>query len=366
MITRIFALYITTAFSLLAQTNTSTSPRGYETVPLGEDRVSGHYTVDVQIERKPLRFGIDYGLGKAIVLSTPTAKALRKRTISAGAADGVTGKVTIRKTKLKSFEVIGLSPVLKDSDAFVIDLGELLIHKENQPSTPDGLLGVSVLDQWNAVIDIGMRRLLIPYPRLPGTSFTQWMHRRGAFVAPLQKSSDGFTMLDLTIKKKTYTFLVDVGAGLNTIEPAVAKRLRLQVVDEAGDAVRIGDKAAEGLAIAEADDVVLGGAIEVKKLQFRVYEHVTKIILPAGKTYGGILGSRALAAMNASLDFGTYSLIVPKPEDAESGTAFVRGLTTGKLKRPFLDSEKNESATNPEPPTEPGPSPQPLPVERGF
>lgn len=104
----------------------------------------------------------------------------------------------------------------------------------------------------------------------------------------------------MTIKGEKFLFLVDTGAAVNILTPEAAQLLKLKATGKA-----------DGLPSVKVADPRLGH-IQLPELKFTIRKSTAGSIQAKGYTYGGIIGSRTLVKLKATLDFDSYHLIIDK------------------------------------------------------
>ena len=282
----------------------------FERIPLTPS-ASGHCLVPITVDGHEGRFMVDTGAGTVAVLSTHFAKSLGKDLADLPGGTALGGAIQMHKTNVGQFKLGTTFPPLKLSGLQVVDLSKATIRVEGKDIAADGLLGAGMMDLSNAVFDASTSSLLIP-PR--GTADGAFLDSKAnpEFIAlPLFKGDMQMPYIDITIHGKTRTFLIDTGAGPNSLEPDFAAELNLPKDSEGGSLDGAGGSKVENIHRVIARDNLIGGKVCPGELPYFVFAVRAKVILPESKSFGGILGIKTLAALGAFVDLGSYSLIVP-------------------------------------------------------
>ncbi len=283
----------------------------FEKLTLTPSDKTGHYLGQVSAEGHEGRFLVDSGAGTVVVLSSTFAKSLGTPLTDLQGGTAVGGAIQMQKTDLTNFKIASF-PRLKLGGIQVVDLDRSTFEVGGKPFAPQGLIGAGLLDLCNAVFDPKASVLLIaPH----GTADRAYIESSAVaeFVAlPLLKGGKSMPFVDITLNGKTRTFLIDTGAGGNSLLPDFATELDLKTVSKASSFSGAGDKTVDDVSTVFAEQCLVGGKLELGKTHFFVHQIGATVVLPADKKFGGILGTKTLAGLGASLDFGSYSLLVPK------------------------------------------------------
>lgn len=283
----------------------------FERIPLTPSDTSGHYIGPVNVEGHDGRFIVDSGAGTMVILSTTFARSLGTPLTELEGGSALGGAIRMQKTDLQRFKIGGF-PRLKLSGIQVVDLGSTTMEVGGKPLTPQGLIGVGLLDLCNAVFDPKAGVLLIPPNGTPDRAYLESISASDFNVIPLLKGGMAMPFVDVTIKGKTRTFLIDTGAGGNSLLPDFAADLDLEKVSDGGSLSGAGDRGVNEVSTVITGQCLIGGNLEVGKTRFFVHRIGATVVLPDGKKFGGIIGTKMLSGLGASMDFGSYSLLVPK------------------------------------------------------
>lgn len=282
----------------------------FEKVALTPSDASGHYFIPVSVEGKDTRLLLDSGAGTIAVLSTPFARSLGVPLKEIGHGGAVGGALKMHSVDLSAFKV-GPFPRLKLGGLQVADLSKASIVLDGVSIAPDGVLGAQFLEMSNAVFDARRNCLLIPPHGTPDDVYFKSLSSESVKLMPLLKGGMHMPFIDVEIQGKIRSFLIDTGAGSNSLVPDFADELDLKILSEGGYIQGAGDQKALDVKQALSDKVLLGGELELGETEFLIHSIGAKVVLPADKKFGGIIGTKTLLALDASLDFGSYSLIVP-------------------------------------------------------
>lgn len=289
-------------------------PPQFTAAPLQRDDAGGHFFTPVILDQFTGNFLVDSGAGMGIVASAAFAERLDKPAdINTGEVTGVDGAMmsyTIlcdRITLPKAYEAT--NPSVR-----VIDLSRIEMQAaDGQRKVVDGLLGAMFLKSSRAVLDVAADRMLIPSADVALGTFQALCQSSGDLILPLTHSStqEAFPFVELQIHGQKFAFLIDTGSRVNTIEPAVALALQLKL--QASDVSLAG---ANGLSDKKLDfariELVRFAGIVLPQLDFFVVATGSAPAAPQGTRFGGLIGSGLLTALHASLDFDSYSLIIPR------------------------------------------------------
>lgn len=273
--------------------------------------VSGHCLVPVKVDGHDARFIVDSGAGTVIVLAEALAKSMGKKLELLEGGTALGGGIEMHKTDVGQFKLGTTFPPLKLGGLHVVDLSSASIRVEDADVLPDGLLGAGVMDLCNAVFDPAAPALLIPPRGTPDAAFLESKAAAGHLVLPLLKGGMQMPFIDITLHGKTRTFLVDTGAGPNSLEPDFAAELDLPRDFEGGSLDGAGGSKVENIHQVTGREVLIGDKIEPGATPFFVFSVRAKVQLPEDKTFGGILGVQTLARLGAFVDLGSYSLVIP-------------------------------------------------------
>lgn len=289
----------------------------FEKIALTRSDRTGHYIGPVNVEGHEGRFIVDSGAGTVAVLSTPFAQSLGTPLTELEGGSAVGGAIRMQKTDLQNFKIGGF-PRLKLSGLQVVDLTNTTLNVGGKPFTPQGLIGAGLLELCNAVFDPKASALLIPPHGTADRAYLESLSTSDFVVIPLLKGGMAMPFVDFTIQGKTRTFLVDTGAGGNSLLPDFAAELNLTKVAGGGSLGGAGDKKVEDVSAVVSEQCLVGGKLELGKTHFFVHRIGATVVLPEDKKFGGILGTKTLASLGALIDFGSYSLAVPSSSVAEA------------------------------------------------
>lgn len=286
----------------------------FEKVPLTPTDSSGHDFVPVSVEGRDTRFLLDSGAGTMAILSTPFAEFIGVPLTKIADGGAVGGSLKMQSTRLSAFKV-GPFPRLKLSGLQVADLSKAGVVLDGVAVRPDGLLGAQFLDISNAVFDARGQGLRIPPKDTPDDTYLKSVIPHAAKVVPLLKGGMFMPFIDIEIQGKVRSFLIDTGAGGNSLVPDFADELDLNILSEDGALSGAGELKVQNVKEVDVENVRLGGDWDLGRTRFLVHPIGAKVILPAEKKFGGIIGTKTLLAIDATLDFGSYSLVVRSRPD---------------------------------------------------
>jgi len=283
----------------------------FEKIALTCSDRTGHYIGPVKVEGHDGRFIVDSGAGTVAILSSTFAQSLGTPLTELEGGSAVGGAIRMQKTNLENFKIEGF-PRLKLSGIQVVDLSNTTLDVGGKPFSPQGLIGAGLLELCNAVFDPKASTLLIPPNGTADRAYLESLSTSDLVVLPLLKGGMAMPFVDFTIQGKTRTFLIDTGAGGNSLLPDFAAELNLKKLSEGGSLGGAGDKKVEDVSVVVSEQCLVGGKLELGKTQFIVHRIGATVVLPPDRKFGGILGTKTLATLGATLDFGSYSLLVPK------------------------------------------------------
>lgn len=282
----------------------------FEKIPLKVSE-SGHCILPVHVDGHEGRFIVDTGAGTVAVLSTAFAKSIGKDLADLAGGTALGGEIKMHKTNVGQFKVGSTFPPLKLGGLQVVDLSKAPIRVDGKDIAADGLLGVGMMDLCNAVFDASTPALLIPPRGTPDQAFLESKDASEFVTLPIFKGGMQMPFIDITIHGKTRTFLIDTAAGPSSLEPDFAAELNLPKDLEGGSLDGAGGSKVENVYRVMVDDTLIGGKVSPGRMPYFVFSVRAKIQLPQGKVFGGILGMKALRALGAFVDLGSYSLVVP-------------------------------------------------------
>lgn len=312
-ISRCLIAAMVTALPAAAQQDAAKAQENtFHRVPLIRTDGSGHYLAPVTVGQRKFKFVVDSGAGMEVVLSKGTAKALGKKLNEAEGGGAAGGSITMHKTRVGRF-IIGDAPREgKGLEAYVVELQHAALILDGKKFTPDGLIGARMLEKWDVVVATGEKELIIPADGQPGESFAARFDDSAAVKVPFDSGMHNMPFVDVVIEGETYSFLIDTGAGIGSIEPAIAEKLGLEVVKENSSFGGAGDKTVNNAKVVVANGATLGGKARFPKMYFHTHSMAGTLKAPQGKKLGGILGGKVLASGGAYVDFGSHQVIIPK------------------------------------------------------
>lgn len=303
--------FTTAAFaSLLAYHGAPAAEVAFERIPLTSS-ASSHCLVPVKVDGHESRFIVDSGAGTVIVLAKGFAESIGKELADLAGGTALGGEIQMYKTDVGQFKLGTTFPPLKLGGLQVVDLSSASIRVDGKDVIPEGLLGAGMMDLCNAVFDPTAPALLVPPRGTPDGAFLESKAAAGRVVLPLFKGGMQMPFVDITLHGKTRTFLVDTGAGPNSLEPDFAAELNLPKDSEGGSLDGAGGSKVENIHRVIARDVLIGGKLRTGEMPYFVFSVRAKVELPEDKSFGGILGVKTLTALGAFVDLGSYSLVVP-------------------------------------------------------
>ena len=272
---------------------------------------SGHCLVPVKVDGHDARFIVDSGAGTVIVLGKTYAESIGKALADLDGGTALGGEIKMHKTDVGQFKLGTTFPPLKLGGLQVVDLSSASIRVAGKDVFADGLLGAGMMDLCNAVFDPTAPALLVPPRGTPDRAFLESKAAADHLALPLFKGGLQMPFIDITVHGKTRTFLIDTGAGPNSLEPDFAAELNLPKDSEGGSLDGAGGSKVENIHRVTARDVLIGDKVRPAEMPFFVFSVRAKVQLPEDKTFGGLLGVQTLAKLGAFTDLGSYSLVVP-------------------------------------------------------
>lgn len=286
----------------------------FEKIPLTITDASGHFFAPLTVEGKETKFLVDSGAGTVAILSTSFAQSLELplKDIEGGSALG--GAIQMHTTDVSAFKV-GAFPRLKLSGLQVTDLSKATVVINGESIPPEGLIGVQFLQMSRAVFDPSAKVLMIPPHGTAEKAYLETIAPESSLILPLLKGGMSMPFIDVEVQGKVLTFLIDTGAGGNSLLPEFADELGLEVLSEGGSLGGAGEKKVHNVKYVVSQKTILGGRVDLGKTYFLVHSIGAKVVLPADKTFAGIIGTKTLGSLRSFLDFGSYSLIIPKADN---------------------------------------------------
>ncbi|BCX48189.1 hypothetical protein HAHE_20970 [Haloferula helveola] len=281
-------------------------------IPMTRTQGSQHYLLPVEVEGEPFSFLVDSGAGMDVVISLETATQLGKSDGEESKGQGAGGGVRMRRVKVDQLKLGKTGPSVSPRAAYAVDLSHGRVKVDGELVAPDGLVGVGLLKQTNAIIDTRHGNLLLPPADSPQDAYLNTQEGNTTIRVPMVEGVHGFAFVDIALGDETYAFLVDIGSGTNSLEPSIAKKLGLKLSEESRDIPGAGTRKARGVRRATAESPVIGGILRLPSMQFEVHSLAKQIQPPSGRKLGGILGSRTLGSLGARVDFGSYHILTPK------------------------------------------------------
>lgn len=309
--TRLFVLFLgLISATVQAQQEPKGQGTAFKSLPVLRSDDQLRYLLPMTVESKETHFLIDAGCGYSTVVSLDLAKSLKKELGEPSEMTGIGGDSESYEVEFDQFK-IGGSYAVKFKQTHVTDLARLRASNvDGKPVKPEGLVGSQTLMALRGVLDTAAGRILVPPSDSPKGIYLGSMKKKGAVIIPMSKKKYAAPYINVTLKGKTYVFLIDTGATANLIEPEVAKELELEITGTSAPVVGKGAGVADQAPRVKATDLLLGDAVQVPELGFTVLR--SRGFKEEGQTYGGIIGVPVLNALKAQLDFDTYSLIVPR------------------------------------------------------
>ena len=285
----------------------------FRTVALTATETKKHHFAPVTVEGKKQSFIVDTGFGGEFVFAKSLATDLAKKLTPKGNGRTVAGEAKLFTTNFSSVH-FGEVIKLKNQTGDVADLPShlnLTVPGE-EATTTGGLIGSTFFLRSRAIISYKHQAILIPPNGVAKEAYTQSRRAEGDRILKLTPGSKNRPFIQLTIQGKDYHFLVDTAAGSNLILPELVEELGLETKETNSSVVGGGDGQATNLRWALVDNVTFGGTITLPKFDFYVLPNHAGVVPPEGTTYGGILGSSLLRQLNCELDFGSYTMLVPR------------------------------------------------------
>jgi len=296
----------------LQQTNTPDKVR-YVPVPLKAADESGILIADVSLDGQQGRFLIDSGAGYGMLVGSHFATRLGKETQQSGEVHGVGGAHTMLRADFHDIKVGGIIRmegqklgVIEMSDKVDLKVGGVKIRA-------DGLIGSKFFKSSRAVVDFRNLRLLAPAGDAPVGAFAGSRKQAGDYVLRLSEGKSAYPFATVRIRDHDYTFLIDTGAAINSIEPALVKELGLKT-ESTGVGVTGGGGSRNNLDRVVLSDSIVAGA-RIRRLECYVMEEKVAAAAPPGTRFGGTLGAGFLRDHYAMLDFDAYALILTSGQE---------------------------------------------------
>ncbi len=285
----------------------------FSTIPLNPIDQSSVYFIPATLEGEPVNMLLDTGAGSAFVFSTSLAKSLNKelkQRVNSTTAAGSTKTYSATFTNIRIGKRYG-SPKI---NALVLKLNHLNKFKVNgEQRIPDGLVGAKFFSTLRAIVDYEHNAVLIPPSQAKNDTYARSRKAKKDILLPLTRGAYGYLYVNIKINQQNYAFLVDSAATVNTIDPAIAKQLKLEPKEVAGTIGGAGNNTKSGHKVVTVKNPLLGGKIQLRKLHFYLIPgHTFSKGLPEGTKVAGILGSQYLKHFGAKLDFGAPALILPR------------------------------------------------------
>jgi len=285
----------------------------FDTISLTPIDQSSIYFIPSTVEGKPANMLLDTGAGAPFIFSASFAKSLNKKLktkANSTTASGSTKTYSAPFTNIRIGSRYG-SPKI---NALIVKLSHLNKFKVNgQQVIPHGLVGAKFFRTLRAIIDYEHNVILIPPSEAKNDTYARSRKAKKDLLLPLLKGAYGYVYVTVKIKGQDYAFLVDTAATVNAIDPALAKKLKLQTKKIPGSIGGAGANTKSGQFLAVVDNPLLGGKIQLPHMNFYLIPgHTSAAGLPEGTKVGGIIGSQYLKHFGAKLDFGAPALIFPR------------------------------------------------------
>ena len=275
------------------------------------ESINGLPILELQInnEKKPLRFVLDTGSGMSVV-SEATAKRLGVRPVARGGmarAVGGGGRFEIVYGFLSSIEI---------GEVRVENVPVYIRHFFDDKTTVDGYLGLSVISKFITSIDYGQRTFTLARNRSSDAPDPWGIIYRDAQQAdatrekpfavdiPLRTTSSGFMSGEVHIEgvEKPWNFIIDTGASISVVSEELAEAEGMRGYEQT---IRTRIYGAAGI----TDDVktlllprVTLGALNKEKIRAAVLD-LDPVNETSGFRQSGILGSNFLQHFRVSFDF---------------------------------------------------------------
>lgn len=170
--------------------------------------------VQVAGSKEPLRFVLDTGSGMCVI-SEATAKRLSLKPVARGGAARAIGGVG-------RFEIVyGFMPFMQIGEAR-IDSVPVYIRRFYDENPVDGYIGLSLINQYDVIVDYGARTFTLARPR-PGDANTAGPSLAAApgsaVELPTRNTSSGFLSGEVQLEgvEKPLNFIIDTGATISVI-----------------------------------------------------------------------------------------------------------------------------------------------------
>lgn len=278
-------------------------------IPLTRTDGSHHYLVEATVEGRKMELLVDSGAGMPLVLSKETAEAIGKIGEETDDGDGVGGAAAMQRFDVNGF-ALG-DHRFRKLTCFSVELRHAELQLDGKLFPPKGLVGVGMLKLLNAVIDTRHRKLLLPPDGAAPGDYLDSLAEEDFVTLKMDEGEHDFAFIDIEIEGETYAFLVDIGAGTNSLEPAVAEKFGLTLSEDGRDIGGAGKHKVMNARRTEVENPVIAGKVKLPKMSFEVHP-LAGVKPPGGKPLGGLIGSRTLSMLQSRVDFGSYRIIVPR------------------------------------------------------
>lgn len=266
----------------------------------------------VLVDGEYVGFVVDSGYSLAVAMSKNLAEKQKKSVTAQGDASGIGGKVESGVSEFKEI-VIGQMVKMPAGPYRVLDLSHLKMRIKGKEESASGLLGAPFLASMRAVFDYESASLWMPAKDAPAGVYKQQREVVGDHVFPLLKGKDSFAFAKVKIQGKEYAFLIDTGASLNLMQPAVAEKLQLKAEDTSAGAVGGGkEQSHQNMKRVKVMNPMIAEKIALESMGFYLMDTGHLLDAPEGMEFGGIIGTELLDFLKAKIDFDSYSLVLPK------------------------------------------------------
>ena len=266
-----------------------------------------HLFVSVRVNNRPAWFAVDTGAALSIVDSTK-AKLL--------GLSKSTGVVRVPKQIEVNNRIVPVAVVdslyvgrdyLGSGPVALIDLRDFQakLRGSGHRVTMDGIIGLDILQRYNAVIDCHNQRIYLTDPSKDATAVIK-LAKKGRYKAvPMRITHSGALEVEGRIGRNTYSFVVDTGGFATLVPSQVARQNGIPVIGTTVNAKGIHSKERPvGVTIAPEFDLgkyALGPAL------------IGVTGLPEGPEdlryqFGGLIGADFFFERNGIIDVGSKTL----------------------------------------------------------
>lgn len=287
------------------------APKGFHAFAMGKSPSTGFRYITIQLNDRDVNLLVDSGLAGEMVVSKKTADILGARAQMDAGAQGISGEVQGSISVFKSLKLTETIQV-PDTPMNVLELPDhlMLMQEDGKTSAHYGMIGAAFLYGARMAFCPVDNQLLMPTEQTPG-AFRKTREAAGDLAIPLTLGEMGQPLVEVELKGRKLTFLIDTGAQGNSVQPEVAKTLELKTVPSNRIVSGVSKEGISGLQEADVDEVVIGGKSKMK-LNFLVLDAPPLAqVKTKGSPFGGILGLDVVEQLKGRIDFESATLFVP-------------------------------------------------------